>query len=195
MSPEQGWNWNYIALVCSFNKLSFWTTATSNKFLAFIARCNVETHYSCHLYLIFFLGWKKNLLKNVKKFLKNFDVYILEVNSKLCLQPFWKLNYILVSNSACGKHSPSHFTLTLCLSCACFYWQISLGLIQGRVTHIVWPPQRIGVVESRYPQERVFPFKSWCLQSLDILLSCNNFLFYCLKYLLELHMSTKVVLR
>lgn len=35
---------------------------------------------------------------------------------------------------------------------------IPLGLIQGRATHIVWPPQRIGVVERRYPQERVSSF-------------------------------------
>ncbi|KAJ7949961.1 putative Mitochondrial inner membrane protease subunit [Quillaja saponaria] len=26
---------------------------------------------------------------------------------------------------------------------------IPLGLIQGRVTHVVWPPQRMGVVQSR----------------------------------------------
>lgn len=48
------------------------------------------------------------------------------------------------------------FTLvTWSLTCPCFYWQIPLGLVQGRVTHIVWPPQRIGAVERRYPQERV----------------------------------------
>lgn len=32
---------------------------------------------------------------------------------------------------------------------------IPLGLIRGRVTHVVWPPQRISAVERRYPQERV----------------------------------------
>ncbi|GMY25485.1 mitochondrial inner membrane protease subunit 2 [Fagus crenata] len=38
------------------------------------------------------------------------------------------------------------------------FGSIPLGLIQGRVTHVLWPPQRIGVVERRYPQERVSSF-------------------------------------
>ncbi|XP_052173143.1 uncharacterized protein LOC127788643 [Diospyros lotus] len=29
---------------------------------------------------------------------------------------------------------------------------IPLGLVQGRVTHIIWPPQRVGRVERRIPQ-------------------------------------------
>lgn len=32
---------------------------------------------------------------------------------------------------------------------------IPMGLIQGRVSHIVWPPQRIGAVEKKYPQGRI----------------------------------------
>ncbi|KAG2690833.1 hypothetical protein I3760_09G208100 [Carya illinoinensis] len=32
---------------------------------------------------------------------------------------------------------------------------IPLALVQGRVTHIVWPPERLGGVERRYPKERV----------------------------------------
>ncbi|KAF5476253.1 hypothetical protein F2P56_007986 [Juglans regia] len=35
---------------------------------------------------------------------------------------------------------------------------IPLALVQGRVTHIVWPPERLGVVERRYPKERVSSF-------------------------------------
>ncbi|KAF3449576.1 hypothetical protein FNV43_RR10305 [Rhamnella rubrinervis] len=31
---------------------------------------------------------------------------------------------------------------------------IPLGLVKGRVTHIVWPPQRIGAVEKRIPSDR-----------------------------------------
>lgn len=30
---------------------------------------------------------------------------------------------------------------------------IPLGLVQGRVTHIVWPPQRVGKVETRVPHD------------------------------------------
>ncbi|GMP51142.1 hypothetical protein CsSME_00017492 [Camellia sinensis var. sinensis] len=30
---------------------------------------------------------------------------------------------------------------------------IPLGLVQGRVTHIVWPPRRVGKVERRIPQD------------------------------------------
>ncbi|KAM7467985.1 hypothetical protein LguiB_015547 [Lonicera macranthoides] len=32
------------------------------------------------------------------------------------------------------------------------YGPIPLGLIQGRATHIIWPPQRIGKVDRRIPQ-------------------------------------------
>ncbi|XP_015897191.2 uncharacterized protein LOC107430837 [Ziziphus jujuba] len=32
---------------------------------------------------------------------------------------------------------------------------IPLGLVKGRVTHIVWPPQRIGAVEKRIPTDRI----------------------------------------
>nr|GEV11233.1 mitochondrial inner membrane protease subunit 2 [Tanacetum cinerariifolium] len=32
---------------------------------------------------------------------------------------------------------------------------IPLGLIHGRVTHIIWPPQRIGKVDRRIPQDGV----------------------------------------
>ncbi|PON51171.1 Peptidase S26A, signal peptidase I [Parasponia andersonii] len=32
---------------------------------------------------------------------------------------------------------------------------VPLGLVQGRVTHIVWPPQRLGAVEKRVPEGRV----------------------------------------
>lgn len=35
---------------------------------------------------------------------------------------------------------------------------IPLGLVQGRVTHIVWPPHRISAVERKYPEERVSSF-------------------------------------
>ncbi|KAK9291262.1 hypothetical protein L1049_009450 [Liquidambar formosana] len=30
---------------------------------------------------------------------------------------------------------------------------IPLGLVRGRVTHIVWPPQRVGAVERRVPKD------------------------------------------
>ncbi|XP_013419194.1 mitochondrial inner membrane protease subunit 2 [Lingula anatina] len=32
---------------------------------------------------------------------------------------------------------------------------ISMGLIQGRATHIIWPPSRIQRLDNRYPEERV----------------------------------------
>ncbi|XP_044476204.1 mitochondrial inner membrane protease subunit 2-like [Mangifera indica] len=32
---------------------------------------------------------------------------------------------------------------------------IPLGLVQGRVTHIVWPPQRLGVVEGNIHEDRL----------------------------------------
>uniref|UniRef100_A0A0C9QNG5 Mitochondrial inner membrane protease subunit 2 n=1 Tax=Wollemia nobilis TaxID=56998 RepID=A0A0C9QNG5_9CONI len=32
---------------------------------------------------------------------------------------------------------------------------IPLGLITGRVTHIIWPPNRVGAVEKQFPKERV----------------------------------------
>ncbi|GMN59581.1 hypothetical protein TIFTF001_028672 [Ficus carica] len=32
---------------------------------------------------------------------------------------------------------------------------VPLGLAAGRVTHVVWPPQRIGAVERRVPEERI----------------------------------------
>ncbi|KAL9242394.1 hypothetical protein vseg_016396 [Gypsophila vaccaria] len=32
---------------------------------------------------------------------------------------------------------------------------VPLGLAQGRVTHILWPPQRIGKVEKEVPQQRL----------------------------------------
>lgn len=32
---------------------------------------------------------------------------------------------------------------------------IPLGLVQGRVTHVVWPPQRIGAIERRRPQDTI----------------------------------------
>ncbi|KAL6278121.1 hypothetical protein ACE6H2_021722 [Prunus campanulata] len=32
---------------------------------------------------------------------------------------------------------------------------IPLGLVQGRVTRIAWPPQRIGAVEKRTPQDTI----------------------------------------
>ncbi|KAK9118084.1 hypothetical protein Scep_016177 [Stephania cephalantha] len=35
---------------------------------------------------------------------------------------------------------------------------IPLGLIQGRATHIVWPPQRVGKLEKRMPQEGVVQY-------------------------------------
>ncbi|KAJ4972078.1 hypothetical protein NE237_005177 [Protea cynaroides] len=35
------------------------------------------------------------------------------------------------------------------------YGPIPLGLVEGRVTHIIWPPQRFGEVERRIPQGRL----------------------------------------
>ncbi|XP_042516871.1 mitochondrial inner membrane protease subunit 2-like isoform X1 [Macadamia integrifolia] len=32
---------------------------------------------------------------------------------------------------------------------------IPLGLVEGRVTHIIWPPQRVGEVERRIPRGRI----------------------------------------
>jgi len=32
---------------------------------------------------------------------------------------------------------------------------VPLGLVQGRVTHVIWPPERVGAIEKRYPKERV----------------------------------------
>jgi hypothetical protein len=33
--------------------------------------------------------------------------------------------------------------------------QVHLGLLQGRVTYVVWPPSRIGRVDSSLPAHRV----------------------------------------
>ncbi|XP_047083581.1 mitochondrial inner membrane protease subunit 2-like [Lolium rigidum] len=35
---------------------------------------------------------------------------------------------------------------------------IPLGLIKGRVTHIIWPPSKMGRVERKWPEGRVSPF-------------------------------------
>uniref|UniRef100_A0A453LBP3 Uncharacterized protein n=1 Tax=Aegilops tauschii subsp. strangulata TaxID=200361 RepID=A0A453LBP3_AEGTS len=35
--------------------------------------------------------------------------------------------------------------------------QVPLGLVQGRVTHVVWPPRKIGRVDKRVPEGRVMP--------------------------------------
>ncbi|KAF5747617.1 putative mitochondrial inner membrane protease subunit [Tripterygium wilfordii] len=37
------------------------------------------------------------------------------------------------------------------------YGPVPLGLVRGRVTHIVWPPQRIGDVNRIFPQDRLSP--------------------------------------
>lgn len=37
------------------------------------------------------------------------------------------------------------------------YGPIPLGLVQGRVTHVVWPPHKIGRVNKRLPEGRVMP--------------------------------------
>ncbi|CAM0947465.1 unnamed protein product [Alopecurus aequalis] len=37
------------------------------------------------------------------------------------------------------------------------YGPVPLGLVQGRVTHVVWPPHKIGRVEKRMPEGRVMP--------------------------------------
>jgi hypothetical protein len=34
-----------------------------------------------------------------------------------------------------------------------FCLQIPLGLVRGRVTHVVWPPQRIGAVKNNNTPE------------------------------------------
>ncbi|OMO85086.1 Peptidase S26A, signal peptidase I [Corchorus capsularis] len=34
---------------------------------------------------------------------------------------------------------------------------VPLGLVSGRVTHIIWPPHRIGSIETKVPQHRVPP--------------------------------------
>ncbi|KAG2565338.1 mitochondrial inner membrane protease subunit 2-like [Panicum virgatum] len=38
-----------------------------------------------------------------------------------------------------------------------FYGPVPLGLMQGRVTHIVWPPHRIGRVDRKMPEGRIMP--------------------------------------
>ncbi|OVA09129.1 Peptidase S26A [Macleaya cordata] len=35
---------------------------------------------------------------------------------------------------------------------------IPLGLLQGKATYIVWPPQRVGQVEKRMPEGRLLPY-------------------------------------
>ena len=35
------------------------------------------------------------------------------------------------------------------------YGPVPLGLVQGRVTHVVWPPRKIGRVDQRVPEGRV----------------------------------------
>ncbi|KAI3954049.1 hypothetical protein MKW98_017873 [Papaver atlanticum] len=35
---------------------------------------------------------------------------------------------------------------------------IPLGLLQGRATHIVWPPRRVGKVEQKMPEGRLRPY-------------------------------------
>ncbi|KAM3258928.1 hypothetical protein ACQJBY_050599 [Aegilops geniculata] len=37
------------------------------------------------------------------------------------------------------------------------YGPVPLGLVQGRVTHVVWPPRKIGRVDRRVPEGRVMP--------------------------------------
>jgi inner membrane protease subunit 2 len=37
------------------------------------------------------------------------------------------------------------------------YLQVPMGLLQGRVTHIIWPPQRIGRVDRKMPEGRIMP--------------------------------------
>uniref|UniRef100_A0ACD6AGX9 Uncharacterized protein n=1 Tax=Avena sativa TaxID=4498 RepID=A0ACD6AGX9_AVESA len=34
---------------------------------------------------------------------------------------------------------------------------VPLGLVRGRVTHVVWPPHKIGRVDKRMPEGRVMP--------------------------------------
>lgn len=35
---------------------------------------------------------------------------------------------------------------------------IPLGLITGRVTHIIWPPSKMGRLERKWPESRTSPF-------------------------------------
>lgn len=35
---------------------------------------------------------------------------------------------------------------------------IPLGLVSGRVTHIIWPPSKIGKLERKMPEGRISPF-------------------------------------
>lgn len=37
------------------------------------------------------------------------------------------------------------------------YGPVPLGLMRGRVTHVVWPPHRIGRVDRKIPEGRVMP--------------------------------------
>ncbi|CAN6234336.1 unnamed protein product [Urochloa humidicola] len=37
------------------------------------------------------------------------------------------------------------------------YGPVPLGLMQGRVTHVVWPPHRIGRVDRKMPEGRIMP--------------------------------------
>jgi len=37
------------------------------------------------------------------------------------------------------------------------YGPVPMGLLQGRVTHIIWPPQRIGRVDRKMPEGRIMP--------------------------------------
>ncbi|OEL30407.1 Mitochondrial inner membrane protease subunit 2 [Dichanthelium oligosanthes] len=38
-----------------------------------------------------------------------------------------------------------------------FYGPVPLGLMQGKVTHVVWPPHRIGRVDRKLPEGRIMP--------------------------------------
>lgn len=49
----------------------------------------------------------------------------------------------------------------------CGILQIPIALMRGRVTHVVWPPQRLGPVESKYPTGRVFSGKDGRWQFLN----------------------------
>ncbi|KAK3143125.1 hypothetical protein QOZ80_4BG0358710 [Eleusine coracana subsp. coracana] len=37
------------------------------------------------------------------------------------------------------------------------YGPVPLGLMHGKVTHVVWPPNRIGRVERKMPEGRIMP--------------------------------------
>ncbi|CAD6259365.1 unnamed protein product [Miscanthus lutarioriparius] len=37
------------------------------------------------------------------------------------------------------------------------YGPVPMGLLRGRVTHIIWPPQRIGRVDRKMPEGRIMP--------------------------------------